>query len=864
MKRMILVDGNSLMYRAYFGMANAKMMTNSKGIYTNATYAFARMINSLCSTEYDAILVAFDAGKKTFRHTFMADYKAGRAPMPEEMRMQIAYIKQFLDLKRIKRYEVPLYEADDIIGTMAKKAEDAGYHVDIYSSDRDLLQLITDNTCVHMTKKGITELEDYTPEYFLKTYEIPVSSFVDLKALMGDKSDNIPGVPGIGQVKAVKYLKLYPHVEDILANNDKIKGSDHDKFVNFGEQALLCKKMATILRDAPLDITLEDTLKKPEDEELLHQFYQELEFHSFLKPVTKVAKSYNYKILNKEDLATYLLPNTAIICENGDYNYHKYPILALGLANNLGNFIIEQRLFHEPEFIEFMEKTPKIAYDLKRIYVSLKHFGINANNFVFDLYLATYILDSTVTKQDFKDVISYYGSNDLVYAEEVYGKGAKRHIPELNVLYNYLASKAETIKELAIKAREKLEELDEIKLLKDIEMPLSIVLGDMEFRGMTISQEELNTRDNDLKIRIAELESSIYDLAGYTFNIASPKQLAEVLFVKLNIPYPVKSKKGYSTEASILNAIHMLHPIVDKVLDYRQLTKLYNTYIKGLREQIFPDGKVHTIFEQALTETGRLSSIEPNLQNIPIRTEEGHLIRKLFIPTKSNNELYSADYSQIELRVLASMANVKHLKEAFNNHEDIHTSTAQKIFGHEDITPLERRKAKAVNFGIVYGISAYGLANDIEVSQKEAKDFINKYYEINPEIKAYMDSIIAECKEKGYVETLFNRRRYIKEINSTNYMDREFAKRMAMNAPIQGTAADIIKKAMVDIAKALKEAGLKSEMLVQVHDELVFEVEQGEEEKLQALVRDKMTHAVNLAVELEVADDFGKNWYDLK
>lgn len=395
-------------------------------------------------------------------------------------------------------------------------------------------------------------------------------------------------------------------------------------------------------------------------------------------------------------------------------------------------------------------------------------------------------------------------------------------------------------------------------------MPLSIVLGDMEFRGMTISQEELNTRDNDLKIRIAELESSIYDLAGYTFNIASPKQLAEVLFVKLNIPYPGNSKKGYSTEASILNAIHMLHPIVDKVLDYRQLTKLYNTYIKGLREQIFPDGKVHTIFEQALTETGRLSSIEPNLQNIPIRTEEGHLIRKLFIPTKSNNELYSADYSQIELRVLASMANVKHLKEAFNNHEDIHTSTAQKIFGHEDITPLERRKAKAVNFGIVYGISAYGLANDIEVSQKEAKDFINKYYEINPEIKTYMDNIVAECKEKGYVETLFNRRRYIKEINSTNYMEREFAKRMAMNAPIQGTAADIIKKAMVDIAKALKEAGLKSEMLVQVHDELVFEVEQGEEEKLQALVRDKMTHAVNLAVELEVADDFGKNWYDLK
>ena len=872
MKRMILIDGNSLMYKAYFGTAYGNQMKTSKGIYTNATYAFANMINSLCNSEYDAILVAFDAGKKTFRHEFMDDYKAGRNPMPDEMRMQIAYIKQFLDLKRIKRYEVPLYEADDIIGTMAKMAEDSGYHVDIYSGDKDLLQLITNNTTVHITKKGVTDLEDYTPESFLEKYEIPVSSFVDLKALMGDTSDHYPGVPGIGEKKGIKYLKTYLHVEDILANVDDIKGSDHDKFINYGEQALLCKKMATILREAPIEINVSDTIKKSEDEVNLYQFYEELEFKSFLKPIKKEIKKVSYEILNEDNIKDYLLEGSAIICENSDYNYHKYPILAIGLSNELGNFIIEQKLFTNPYFKDFIENTPKVCYDLKRIYVSLKHFNLNLANVNFDLYLATYILRSDITKYDFKDVINYYyqkdilaeDKNDVLSSEEIYGKGAKRKIPELDILYNYIASKSAKVYQLINKSKNELIKVDGLNLLTDIDIPLSYILGDMEYNGMMVSTSELEKMDKDLEVRINSLEQEIYELAGKSFNISSPKQLASILFTDLNIPYPSDSKKGYKTDAETLSKIETLHPIVNKVLDYRQLTKLYTTYINGLREQIFPDGKVHTIFEQALTETGRLSSVEPNLQNIPIRTEEGRLIRKLFIPSNIENKMYSADYSQIELRVLASVADVKHLIEAFNNNEDIHTSTAKKIFGHDDITSLERRKAKAVNFGIVYGISPFGLAKDINTTQKEAKEFINKYYEINPEVKEYMNNIISECKENGYVETLFKRRRYILEVNSSNHTIREIGKRMAMNAPIQGAASDIIKIAMIKISKALKEEKLKSKMLVQVHDELVFEVYPNEEEKLQELVKKHMINAYKLQVPLEVADGFGNNWYELK
>ncbi len=858
------------MYRAYFGMVNNKMMTNSKGIYTNATYAFARMMNTLTlNKDYDAILVAFDAGKKTFRHDFMDDYKAGRAPMPDEMRMQIAYIKEYLDLKRIKRYEVPLYEADDIIGTMAKQGEDAGFHVDIYSSDKDLLQLISDNTTVHLTKKGMTELEDYTPEHFKEVYDIPVAAFVDLKALMGDKSDNIPGVPGIGEKKAIKYLKQYGSLEELLAHKDEIKGADHDKFLNYDDQARLCKKMATILRVAPLEINLEDTLKKDEDKELLYKFYQDLEFHSFMKEASQgmtTDKTISYTLIDDESkLEGILLPNSSVVCEMFNYNYHKNPILSIGIANDKGTFVILPQLFKTPSFKAFMEdNNNKILYDYKRIFVALKHYGIDTKGVGFDLLLATYILNSKLNNKEFRIVSESYGDSIVAYDEEIYGKGVKRAIPEISKVYDQIAKKASEVMKFFNIAKAKLIETEQLSLLEEIEIPLSYVLGKMEFNGMKVDLEELNRQDSELTTRIGQLERDIYNLAGLEFNISSPKQLADVLFNRLAIPYPGNAKKGYSTEIGILEAIKNQNPIVEDIIMYRQLTKLYGTYIKGLREQIFPDQKVHSIFEQALTETGRLSSVEPNLQNIPIRTEQGHLIRKMFVPENSENTLYSADYSQIELRVLASVANVKHFIEAFNNNEDIHASTARKIFGHDDISSLERRKAKAVNFGIVYGISAFGLANDLDVPQYEAKDFITKYKEINPEIDLYMNEVLEFCKLNGYVKTIKNRRRYIPEINSKNYMEREFAKRMAMNAPIQGSAADIIKMAMVQIDLELEKRNLKSKLICQVHDELVFEVSKGEEEELQKLVTDKMIHVIKLNVPLEIGDSFGKNWYELK
>ncbi len=871
MKRMILVDGNSLMYRAFYGMGAGSTLTqNSKGLYTNAIYGFARMMNHLIASDYDAILVAFDAGKKTIRHDWMEDYKAGRSPMPDEFRMQISYIKEFLDIMRIKRYEQDLYEADDIIGTMAKKAENEGYHVDIYSSDKDLLQLIGPNTTVHMTKKGFTELEDFDINHFKEVYGIEYTQWIDLKALMGDKSDNLPGVPGIGEKTGVKLLNEYKTLEGIISNSDSIKGSVGEKIRGNIESARLCQKMATILRDFDIHVSLEDTLKKDMDKERLIAFYQELEFKSLLKEITldkpEVMDNTGYEVirdLNK--LEDVLLDNSSLIFETFEYNYHKSPLLAIGLRNTKGTFIIEpDYMFQSMDFMMFLsnKNNHKSIFDYKRAYVLCKRLGIDLEGIDFDLLLATYILNPTAAKEEFKGIADYYSYSDCYYDEAIYGKGVKKSIPEKNVFFNHIAKKVNALYKLKSDALAKLKDNDQLELLTEIEIPLSKVLGKMEFEGMLVDLEELDRQEKALTEAIMNLEGSIYSLVGHEFNISSPKQLGTVLFEELAIPYPKKKGQSYSTDIEILQAVELMHPVIPKVMEYRAVTKLKSTYVTGLREMIYPDNKVHTIYQQALTQTGRLSSIEPNLQNIPIRTEEGHKIRRMFIPTKGM--LYSADYSQVELRVLASMANVKKLIEAFNNHEDIHTKTAEEVFGHKNITPEERRKAKAVNFGIVYGISAFGLASDIHVSNAQASDFIKKYYEAYPEIKQFMDNTIEFAKENGYVKTLKNRIRYIPDINSKIYMQREFAKRTAMNAPIQGTAADIIKIAMVAIDKEMEERNLNSKMLVQVHDELVFDVAKGEEDIIQELVRRNMETAYNLNVPLIVDDSFGKNWYEVK
>lgn len=869
MKRMIIVDGNSLMYRAFYGLkAETK---NSKGLPTNAIYGFVRMINNLINTEYDNILVAFDAGKKTIRHQLMEDYKAGRSPMPDEFRMQIPYIKQYLDLMRIKQYEQDLYEADDIIGTMSKVAEENGYHVDIYSSDKDLLQLISDNVTVHMNKKGMTEIESYTPAYFLEKYGINSTQFVDLKALMGDKSDNLIGIPNVGEKSGIKLLQQYNTLENIIDHKDEIKGALGENIRTYYESAILTKKMATILRSFDIKLTLDDTKKKECNMDELLKFYNELEFKSLLKNIeieTPISVEKEYVVIkDSNDLDKVLVNDSSLIFETYEYNYHKCPILAIGVANQNGLFIIDPNLIYSNMDLMFYlqdKNIKKNIFDYKKSYVLLKRLGIELNGIDFDLLLASYIINPSINQDEFRGIATMYSYDDCYFDEQIYGKGAKKHMPELDLLYQHIAKKADALMKLKPLAIKRLEEHDQLKLLNEIEIPLSKILGNMEFNGMKIDMEELNNQATNLEADIKNLENTIKTIANKDFNIASPKQLGEVLFEDLAIPYPKKKGNSYSTDIDILNSIKDKHEIVKYVIEYRAKTKLYSTYLIGIKEAIYPDGKVHTIFQQALTNTGRLSSIEPNLQNISIRTEEGHKIRKIFVPSEGYKSFYSADYSQIELRVLASIANVKGLINAFNNGEDIHAETAKKVFGKEEITPLDRRRAKAVNFGIVYGISAFGLAQDLGIKTWEADDFIKKYYQTYPEIKEYMDSSINSCKLNGYVKTLENRIRYVPEMNSNNYMIREFAKRVAMNAPIQGSAADIIKIAMIKVSNSLEANNLKSRMIVQVHDELVFEVYPGEEDKLQRIVRDSMQNAYKLSVPLIVDDSFGTNWYEVK
>ena len=556
-----------------------------------------------------------------------------------------------------------------------------------------------------------------------------------------------------------------------------------------------------------------------------------------------------------------------MIFESSEYNYHRANLLYIGLKNKKGNFIILPDLLYQSIDLQlFMadKENHKSIYDYKRAYVLLKKMGFELNGVDFDMLLGAYVLNPSITKNEFKMVASSFNYYKLRFDEEVYGKGVKRSIPEPSLLMEHVISKVECLYLIKNQIISSLKENDQYDLLTQIEIPLSRVLGKMEFEGIKVDLNELNLQKKDLEERINFIESEIFRLAGETFNISSPKQLGVVLFEHLGLPSSKKTKTGYSTDQSALEEVKHLHPVVEYILNYRMLTKLYQTYIIGLNEQIFADEKCHTIYEQALTQTGRLSSIEPNLQNIPIRTEQGRLIRKMFIPSNKNNCFFSADYSQIELRVLAHLANVKKLIEAFNANLDIHSQTAREIFGHDDISPEERRKAKAVNFGIIYGISAYGLATDIGISNSMASDYIKRYYEIYPEIKEYMENTIEFCKGNGYVKTIKNRKRFIPDINSKVYNLREFAKRTAMNAPIQGSAADILKIAMINIDSKLESLHLKSKMILQIHDELLFEVWQGEEQKLEELVKNEMENAIKLKVKLSVSHDFGSNWYEVK
>ena len=860
MDKIVLVDGNNLLFRSYYATAySGNFMNNSKGFPTNGLYGLVNMLNKIIKEENPKyMLVAFDKGK-TFRHEKYKEYKEGRIKMPEDLGKQFVVAKELLPKMGIKCFEIDNYEADDIIGSYAKIISDTNNEGLIVSSDKDLLQLIDKNNTVKLLKS-----KDYimmTEDEFKKEYGIAPIKMIDLKGLMGDPSDNIPGVKGIGEKTALKLLQKYDSIEGIYENIDDISGSTKDKLIEGKESAFMSKEIATIYKEVPLEYKLDD-LKYEGPTSELEAMYRELEFYSFLKDInsTKVIPKVesNTEVVIVNDINEVKVNNpVSIYLEITETNYHNADIYGLSIYDGKnGYFIPKDILVNNKNFINLFETY---TYDLKKTIVSLNKVGINYKKCAFDTMIASYILDYNV-----KDDISYI-ANEFGYDIISFDQLIKDKELTIEKIANEGIKKCKFIFETKERLEQELKESEAEKLFKDIEMKLSYVLASMEIEGVRVDRDELKKRGELLEKRINELSEEIYEHAGEEFNIQSPKQLADILFTKMKIPYPKKNAKSFSTAREILDKLIGMHPIIEKIIDYRTLTKLYNTYIVGIEALIKDDSKLHTIYTQTLTRTGRLSSIEPNLQNIPIRYEEGKLIRKAFIP-EEGCVFISSDYSQIELRVFASMAKEESMIKAFKDGMDIHTKTAMEIFNkkEDEVTKNMRRQAKAVNFGILYGISNFGLSEDIGISVKDAKLFMDKYLEVFPKIKEFQDKLINDAYKNGYVLTLFNRKRKIDELNNTNYLIRQQGERMALNTPIQGTAADIIKIAMIDIFNELNKRNLKSKMILQIHDELIFNVYEDEKKELKEIIKDKMENAFKLDVPLEVDIEEGSNWYDAK
>ena len=848
MKNLILVDGNNLLFRSYYATAyNGNFMKNSKGFPTNALFGFNNMINKIILEEKPTyMIVAFDKGK-TFRHDKFEVYKGKRLEMPDELKQQFPVAKELLTYLGIKYYDIDNYEADDIIGTFSEYCnKDDNYTGTIISSDKDLLQLITDEVDIKLLKPK--DYIRYNKESFIKEWGIEPIRIIDLKALMGDQSDNIPGVKGIGEKTALKLLQEYKTLDGIYENIDKIKGATKDKLLQDKDNAYMSYEIATIVKDVPVDIDINDIKLKEKDDKKLNDLYEELEFYSFLKKekVVKKEEILDIKIIDK---LPELKETVSIYLELDNSNYHKANILGLGVySKETCCFIKEDDI---EKNIEILSKVNKYTYDIKRIYVALKHRNLCLKNFSFDTLIAANLLDYN-TKED----VAYLANqND-------YDVFFKNTIENINTFAYNAIMKAKFIYETKEKFENELKNKDMYYIFNDIEMPLTYVLGDMELNGIKIDREELIIMGNEIKDNIKLISEDIYSLANQEFNISSPQQLGEILFEKLGLPHSKKGKTGYSTAIEVLNKLKDKHPIITKIIEYRMLTKLYTTYIEGLLNSISEDGKIHTIYMQTLTKTGRLSSIEPNLQNIPTRNEYGRLIRKAFIP--SYDILISGDYSQIELRILAALADIGTLIESFNNGIDVHTKTACDLFNVSEPSKDQRRIAKTVNFGIIYGISSFGLSENLNISPKEAQSFIDRYNTIYPGIKEYMERVIENAKKDGYVKTLFGRRRYIPEILNKNYLIRSAGERMAINAPIQGTSADIIKIAMINIDKKFKENNIQSKMILQIHDELVFDTLESEKEKVIEIVTNEMENVYKFAVPLKVDIEFGNNLYQAK
>ena len=867
MNKIILVDGNNLLFRSFYATAyQGVIMKNSKGFPTNALYGFINMMNKIIQEEKPSyIMVAFDKGK-TFRHDKYDEYKAGRSEMPDELRLQFPKAKEILDAQGIKHFEIDNYEADDIIGTLSLEVEHRDDFVaTIVSSDKDLLQLISDKVDVKLLKQSGHIM--MTKDEFIKTYQVPPIRMIDLKALMGDSSDHIPGVKGIGEKTAINLLSKFQSLDNLYLHIDEVSGKTREKLENDKKNAYMSYDLATIYREVPLDFTIEDCKYTGENSEKFTELLQEFEFHSLLKKyhltedaATSVKKDEGISILPVEKLTS----NTfSFYVETRGAVYSKSEVLGVGIYDGVSGYYLSKEELEEHRNL-FSNSSFKYTYDLKKNIVVLHSLGIQISNVTFDTMIATYLLDYVV-----KDDISYVAQAfdvSLPLYDDLFGseKRPKEVSPE--VLRDVCCRKAKFIYDTRNQLLEELGKNNELDLFQRIEMPLSRVLADMELIGILVDVPYLEKIEADLKSQMDALEQEIYELAGTTFNIMSPAQLSKILFEKLEIPYPKKVKDGkYSTSKDILDKIRFVHPIVDKILDYRTVSKLYTNYAVGLKAEVREDGRIHTIFTQTLTRTGRLSSISPNLQNIPASAEYSKLIRTAFIPD-SHSKLLSSDYSQVELRIFAHMSKADNLIQAFKDGKDIHTKTASDIFHvpMEEVTKDMRRTAKAVNFGILYGISSFGLSEDLGVDIVTAKKFIDNYLKTYPGISEYMEEEKKKAYELGYVTTLMNRRRVIEELKNKNYMIRSSGERMALNTPIQGTAADILKKAMVEIYDEFNKRGLKSKMLIQVHDELVFNVLDDELEEVSSIVRDIMEHTIELSVPLKVDIEYGNNLYEAK
>ena len=859
MKKVILVDGNNLLFRSYFATAyTGNTMRNSKGFPTNGLYGLVNMLNKIIREEKpEYMLVAFDKGK-TFRHEKYLDYKGGRNETPDDLKKQFSVAKKLVPLMGIKCFEIDNYEADDIIGTYSKMALiDPEFETTIVSSDKDLLQLINEETEVKLLKQ-----KDYirmNEETFMDTYGIKPIRMIDLKGLMGDASDNIPGVKGIGEKTALKLLQEYDSLENVYDNIDNIKGATKQKLIDGKESAFMSKDIATIYNEVPVTYSLEELKYDGPDVNGLREMYSDLEFYSFLKDFKEEEKKeekLEYKIIeNIDDLK--LKEKVSAYLEISETNYHNADIYGMSLYDGENAYYVPFEVLKENKNI--LDGKEIYTYDLKKMIVSLNKYDIDIKNCTFDAMIAGYILNYNV-----KDDIAYL-ANTFNYDITLFDNFKKEKNMSTEALADLTVKKAKFIYDIKDEFINKMKEEEQLELFSNIEMKLSSVLASMEIEGVRVDTKVLDEMGENINKKLDKLTSEIYNYAGEEFNIQSPKQLGEILFEKLEIPYPKKKKTSYSTAREILDKIVDYHPIVEKIIEHRTLNKIYTTYIVGIKNCVKEDGKLHTIYTQTLTRTGRLSSIEPNLQNIPIRYKEGKEIRKAFIP-EENSVFLSSDYSQIELRMFAHMSGEQNLIDAFKHHLDIHTKTAMDIYhvSKDEVTKNMRRDAKAVNFGIIYGISSFGLAEDLGVDIKTAKKFLDNYLETFPGIKKYMDKVIKDAYETGYVKTIMNRKRKIDELYNTNHMIKVQGERMALNTPVQGSSADILKKAMIDIYNEFNRLNLKSKMILQVHDELIFNVKNDELEKVKEIVINFMENAYKLNVPLEVDVEIGKNWYDAK